>query len=404
MIKRLIYIGIIGALATLAWWSLGGIILARTQSAYGGTRGAVKELWGPNLEQVHPKALYHDASGEVVLLPDHTDAKVQIDYEPRRRGLLWHRTYVADFEADYTFTNPTNVEQSLQITLELPATKTGLFDFEFNAGTEARAPQIGDEASPNIVSARVELPAGASVPLHVAFKCRGTDRWRYSFANDSRVKNFTLTMESNHREIDFPLDATSPTEPVIETNDGGLTMTWRYNDVIGAPSIGLDMPQPIASAWLAAKVSFYAPLSLFIFFGVLWIVGSVKKIDLHPMNYLFIAAAFFAFPLLFAYLLEVVNAHLAFVISAMASMILVGGYLRVVAAGSLFRIALPVQLVYMALFSYSFFLRGYTGLTIAIGCVLTLGALMFATAGVNWTQLWKNLQPATKIPASPPLV
>ena len=85
-------------------------------------------------------------------------------------------------------------------------------------------------------------------------------------------------------------------------------------------------------------------------------------------------------------------------------MILVGGYLRVVAAGSLFRIALPVQLVYMALFSYSFFLRGYTGLTIAIGCVLTLGALMFATAGVNWTQLWKNLQPATKIPASPPVV
>jgi hypothetical protein len=56
MIKRLIYIGIIGALATLAWWSLGGIILARTQSAYGGTRGAVKELWGPNLEQVHPQS------------------------------------------------------------------------------------------------------------------------------------------------------------------------------------------------------------------------------------------------------------------------------------------------------------------------------------------------------------
>ena len=40
-------IGIIAALATLAWWILGSIILARTHSAYGNTRNAVRELWGP---------------------------------------------------------------------------------------------------------------------------------------------------------------------------------------------------------------------------------------------------------------------------------------------------------------------------------------------------------------------
>ncbi|MCP5557466.1 MAG: inner membrane CreD family protein [Verrucomicrobiaceae bacterium] len=399
MIKRLILIGIIAALATLAWWILGSIILARTHSAYGNTRNAVRELWGPSLEQKHPWAIYRDASGDVVLLPSETIAKVRIDYEPRRRGLMWHRTYVVAFSADYTFQNPTNLALPVQLFIQLPATRTGVFDFEFTTGAESLTPQPLDGTGSTTLSTRLEIAPGATVPLHVAFKCRGTDRWRYSFTPDSHVQNFTLNLESNHRDIDFPLDATSPTEPVIENADGGLTMGWRYSDVIGAPAIALEMPEPIASAWLAAKVSFFAPLSLFIFFGVLWIVGEVKKTLLHPMNYFFLAAAFFAFPLLFAYLLEVINAHLAFVIAATTSLVLVGGYLRMVAGGALFRIALPVQFVYMALFSYSFFLRGYTGLTITIGCVLTLGALMFSTAGVNWAQLWQELRPTPPLPA-----
>ena len=37
-------------------------------------------------------------------------------------------------------------------------------------------------------------------------------------------------------------------------------------------------------------------------------------------------------------------------------------------------------------FSYSFFFPGYTGLSIAIGAVLTLAILMHLTAKVNWDE------------------
>jgi hypothetical protein len=44
------------------------------------------------------------------------------------------------------------------------------------------------------------------------------------------------------------------------------------------------------------------------------------------------------------------------------------------------------QLVFLVLFSYSFFYPGYTGLAITIGAVLTLAVLMHLTAGVNWDE------------------
>jgi len=39
---------------------------------------------------------------------------------------------------------------------------------------------------------------------------------------------------------------------------------------------------------------------------------------------------------------------------------------------------------YMVLFSYSFFFRGLTGITITVGSILTLALLMTFTAKVNW--------------------
>ena len=42
------------------------------------------------------------------------------------------------------------------------------------------------------------------------------------------------------------------------------------------------------------------------------------------------------------------------------------------------------QLIYLVLFSYTFFLEGYTGLAVTIGCIVTLFVAMQFTGRIDW--------------------
>jgi inner membrane protein involved in colicin E2 resistance len=165
-----------------------------------------------------------------------------------------------------------------------------------------------------------------------------------------------------------------------------MQLVWKYEDAISAPGIGMEMPRELNAGPVAAQISFYAPLSLLLFFAVIIITALTRGVSLHPVNYVFLAAGFFAFPLLFSYMLDVVPVHLSFVIAALASLLLVCGYLRAAAGEFLFRVAVVAQTAYMVLFSYSFFFKGLTGLTLTLGGIVTLGVLMALTAKVDWSQ------------------
>ncbi len=148
----------------------------------------------------------------------------------------------------------------------------------------------------------------------------------------------------------------------------------------------MAMPNVLNAGPVAARISFFAPVSLLFFFAVLLIYGAMRGLTLHPMNYFFLAAGCFAFQLLFAYLVDVLPVHAAFAISAAVSLVLVTGYIHAVAGWGLSRVGGVAQFAYMVLFSYSFFFDGLSGLTITVGAVVTLAILMIATAKVNWAE------------------
>jgi inner membrane protein involved in colicin E2 resistance len=120
---------------------------------------------------------------------------------------------------------------------------------------------------------------------------------------------------------------------------------------------------------------------------------------LHPMNYFFVSAAFFAFHLLMAYLVDHISIHAAFTVAALVSVGLVVSYLRVV-AGMRQRLwqAAAAQSVYLVAFSYAFFVEGLTGLAVTIGAVITLFVLMQATAAVKWAEVFAK--PSARTAAS----
>ena len=81
--------------------------------------------------------------------------------------------------------------------------------------------------------------------------------------------------------------------------------------------------------------------------------------------------------------------HAAFFLSAITSVFLVTTYLSAALRGRFpWKVAIAGQLFYLVLFSYSFFLDGLTGLTIAIGSVVTLAVLMRVTAHIDWNEIF----------------
>jgi inner membrane protein involved in colicin E2 resistance len=161
--------------------------------------------------------------------------------------------------------------------------------------------------------------------------------------------------------------------------------------LISGFDIALKMPEKLQPGPLAGEISYFAPVSLFFFFFVVFMLATLRGINLHPMNYFFLAAAFFAFHLLLAYLADHVSIHQAFVISSAVSILLVVTYLRLVVN---LRFALAeaglAQLVYLVLFSYAFFFEGITGLAITIGAILTLFVVMQMTAQIRWEEKFKR--------------
>jgi inner membrane protein involved in colicin E2 resistance len=212
----------------------------------------------------------------------------------------------------------------------------------------------------------------------------------------AQVRDFVMDVKTDCDGIDFPAGSISPTRKAREGD--GLRLTWAFDSLITGQRIGVDLPNRINPGPLASRITFFAPVSLLFFITVIVVLGVLGGKSLHPMNYFFLSAAFFAFHLLLAYLVDHINIHAAFLVSATASIALVVSYLRLV-GGLRFAVlqAGLAQLIFLVLFSYAFFFEGYTGLTVAVGSVLTLFVLMQATARVDWSEVFSR-----KGPAAPP--
>jgi inner membrane protein involved in colicin E2 resistance len=402
MTKRIIAITFIFACTSVAWGVLGGTIFSRTYETGLTSSSRVASIWGTEQNQGPPTASFDTKittkeevteNGKKVVknvettnttwLPlESSVVDVDLNLEHRQKGLLWYSTYKVGFSGAYTFRNTSDKEQLVNFQLQFPTTQAIYDNLSFTVdGTPA---QISNEEDAAVAS--VKIGAGKTAQLAVGYQSRGLNEWKYHFGNSevSQVRDFSLKMKTNFKEIDFPDNTLSPTEKQ-ETSDG-WNLSWSYKSLLSGYQIAMVMPEKLQPGPLAGKISFFAPVSLFFFFFLMLIITTMRGIDLHPMNYFFLAAAFFSFHLLLAYLVDHVSIHAAFAIAAAVSVFLVVSYLRLV-VGIRFasREAALAQFIYLVMFSYAFFLKGFTGLAITIGSVLTLFVVMQVTGRIRWT-------------------
>jgi hypothetical protein len=429
---RLAAIGLIFICCTVAWFTLGASVVTRSGESDATLRQEVARLWGGRHEQAAPTACVErprEVSETVEEKDDEgrlhkrrvtrtvvdcvpvplTSSRVDVDLklEHRRKGLLWYDTYTVGFAGRYGVRNEDEEARTMVVTFTFPSAEAPYDGFELRVGGK-QAPLVVESPAPGsqaarTASVRVTIAPRADATADVRYRSRGLGEWTYALVPSgvAQVRDFELAMATDFAAIDFPAGTLSPTSKTQA--GGGWRLLWRFDSLVTGQRIGMDPPDKLNPGPLAARITFFAPVSLLFFVTVMVILGVLRRQSLHPMHYFFISAAFFAFHLLLAYLVDHMEMGAAFVIAAAASVFLVVSYLRAVSGWRLSVLdAGAAQVVYLVLFSYAFFFEGFTGLTVTVGAVVTLFLLMQITARVDWNDVFRPAPPQARVSATPP--
>jgi inner membrane protein involved in colicin E2 resistance len=405
--KKLPAIFLIYVFMVLAWLILGATILKRTYAQDYKLKGMVSQLWGSMQIQKAPYVYYETKekrevekveAGKTVTefetyvvshpVPiEASEIDVSLSLTHRRKGLLWYSTYVVDFSGWYEVINDTGESRYIYFNFGFPSESAVYDNFKLIVNDkEVEKIEITDGR----VVYPVRLSPRETETMEISYSSQGLDQWWYDFGeNVTQVKDFMLTMNTDFDKIDFPQNSISPTEK--KETEKGWELKWKYANLLTGVKIGMDLPKKLNPGPWVSQVTFSAPISLFLFFFLLFVFTTLRGVKVHPMNYFFIGAAFFSFHLLLAYLVDHISIHAAFLISSAVSILLVVTYMRLVVSNRFAFVEIAIsQFVYLVLFSYTFFFEGFTGLAITILCIVTLFVVMQFTGKVDWETISKK--------------
>lgn len=401
---RILAIAAIFVFSSVAWITLGGVTLGRSGSQSTKLRDAVAELWGKPQAQTAPVLALETTTtrsvrrtetvGGVVRTIDErvdekatrevslssSDVAVDLHLDPRRKGLLWYALYDVRYQAHHRYVHNDPEDGTLRVTFRFPDSQGVYDDFKLvvNGVVQDLRPKNGE------ITTTVRALSGKTVDLDIGYRSRGEGEWKYvPDPGVASIKDFHLAMTTDFADIDFPAMTMSPS--ARERSGNGWRLDWRFAQVVTGHGIGMTMPKRLQPGELASAMSFSAPVSLLFFFLVLLVLSAVRKVDIHPVNYLFLAGSFFAFHLLFAYSVDHLPIAWAFALSSAVSLVLVVSYLRlVVSTRFAFLEAAAALLVYLVGFSLAHFWEGFTGLTVTVLSILTLFLMMMLTGRIRW--------------------
>ena len=403
MIRRYVVLGVVWAGCTAAWMLLGATLLVRSGETSSALVDEVHQLWGPPLDQAAPGGQYteqrpreerrtlYDANGRPYESTVQTmeDVALPSRWSPRRpasrsrsstgrRGCSGSRpTPPTSRAATWCSTTPP-WRATVTMSFPLPA-RGAIYD-----GFEV----LDDQGQP--IAAEVDGGAARWIALP---RAGGPPRLRRALPH---ARDLLVDVPAGRRpELGHPrllaraLGATTAastsrrgaSRPARAANEGqGWRGTWEFKSLVGSAPISLELPQKTNPGPLAARITFFAPVALLFYFFVVGLLAEGRGHRLHPLSWFLIGCAFFADHLLFAYLADHVPLWVALTLSSAVSILLAVTYAQWLVG---WRFALRemglAQLVYLVGFSLTFLLKGFTGLSITVGAILTLFMMMQVT-------------------------
>lgn len=398
--KRLVLIGFVWFGCAAAWVVLGSTLVHRSgESSYEMLQG-VHQLWGAPIAQAPPSAsavskvvetewvVNYDPQGRPVQTQQQREREVlsavplvaseiaaDLDLEHRKKGLLWFSTYAVGFSGRYVFENDSDTAREVRFKFPRPTSTAALDGFEVHDAAGAR---VAITVAHDAAVWKQSLAPKEKVSFEIRYRTRGTGAWSYLVSATGEARDFQLALSTDFADVDFPAGSLSPTSH--EAEGGTWTGTWNFSSLIASSPIGISLPQRVNPGPLAARITFFAPVGLLFFFFVLAVLSELRGLGIHPASYFLFGCSFFAFHLLFSYLVDHLSILPAFAASSVVSVLLVVSYARLFVGWKFALRELGIsQLLYLVLFSMTFLWDGFTGLSITVGAIATLFVMMQVT-------------------------
>lgn len=412
--------------SSIAWVILGTSNWARTNDASSSLKSSMQSMYGDDLvinaptlykrtpkgkdeivfkdnydddyqyeDDIKPMYTKETKDGENVVYVERyaklesSEIKIDVKMDRRKKGYLWFPTFKSHFVGTYKFV----VEQGITNEAYYLSTIFGSSDNIYtNVKINVNGRELDDFLKLLTEKEIVVQPNDkGEFLLHIEYDATGMENLRYKMANGykglTQVNNFNCEITTDFEDYDFPRTMLSPTTK--KTIEGGALLSWNFSNTITGKDIGLIIPNKLNPGEITSRVSFFAPIPLLFFFIVLLMISIVTHQEIHAMHFFFLALAFFSFHLMFSYFSDQMHIYLSFAIAALVSLGLTVSYVMHFLSKKMAFLIIPLtQIVYLFVFSFSFFFDGITGLIVTICAVTTLFILMQLTAKQNWNRVF----------------
>ncbi len=241
--------------------------------------------------------------------------------------------------------------------------------------------------------------------------------------NDSSAYNFNLTLDLKGSQLlyftpvgkvtDINLSSEWPnpsfngaflpdsrdiSETGFKANWNVLHLNRNYPQIwtgsrhsIASSSFGIDLLLPVDNYQKSYRSIRYAILFIGFTFLVFFFIEMLNKVYIHPIQYILVGVALVVFYTLLISISEHLKYNIAFVISAIATLLLIAGYVRAILKSR--QLTLLISGILTVLYSFIFViiqLQDYALLIGSIGIFLILGLVMYFSRKIDWYNLTLN--------------
>lgn len=220
------------------------------------------------------------------------------------------------------------------------------------------------------------------------------------FTPVGKVTNINLTSEWPNPSFNgaFLPDNREVTEKGFKANWNVLHLNRNFPQIwinnrhsIGESAFGIDLLLPVDSYQKSYRSIRYAILFIGFTFLVFFFIEVLNKIFIHPIQYILVGVALIVFYTLLLSISEHLKFNLAFIVSAISTLLLIAGYVRAILKSG--KLTLVIAGILAVLYTFIFViiqLQDYALLIGSVGVFIILGLVMYFSRKIDWYNL--NLQ------------
>lgn len=375
----------------------------RHSSTYTRSLKAVQQIWGGAIIQYPPTFTYAEAetreytnektgkveSRQIQVARDvgiqTQNVRVNVTSNIRQKGLLKFAGYGLEFDGEYVIRNRESGARIFRFNFALPENAGNITGIEILLADQ---PHTADTNLADGFQWYGVLRPGEERHFRIKYQANGTDRFDYLLgANQLEVGQLDFKLTTDFSDYRIPEEAMAPGQEAAD--DQQTKIEWASKNLVTGQNIALRFLIEGNYGKVASKLFFYAPLALLLFTGFLLIMNAAKDVRLHPMHFLFLMTGFFVFYLFGSYIISFVHILLGIGLALGLSTGIMLYYAYLIRKGDEFFQSVAFgTAMFQWIFSIAFFFPAYTGLMITLAAIISLVALMRATATIDWENKW----------------